>query len=117
MRQSERWQLGGQGPKAYEQYLVPVLFAPYATVLVGQAALQPDEWVLDAACGPGIVARTIPPQGVDGGKQFGSHAVFDAQTLMCWRWCHGTLRRMESYPISQMTEDLLHEASGAYRCV
>ena len=61
MAPSERWQLGGQGPKAYEQYLVPVLFTPWATFLVGQAALQPGERVLDAACGTGIVARMVAP--------------------------------------------------------
>ena len=61
MAQLERWQVGGQGPEAYEQYLVPVLFAPWATVLVGQAALQPGEGVLDAACGTGIVVRMIAP--------------------------------------------------------
>ena len=51
MAQVERWQLGEQGPEAYEQHLVPVRFAPWAVFLVAQAALQPGERVLDAACG------------------------------------------------------------------
>lgn len=61
MAQVERWQLGEQGPEAYERHLVPVLFAPWAVFLVAQAALQPGERVLDAACGTGIVARLAAP--------------------------------------------------------
>ncbi len=50
-----------QLPQAYEQCLVPVLCAPRAVFLVAQGALQPGERVLDAVCGTGIVARTLPP--------------------------------------------------------
>lgn len=57
MSQTERWQLDGQGPESYQQHMVPALFAPWAASLVAQAALQPGEQVLDAACGTGIVAR------------------------------------------------------------
>jgi SAM-dependent methyltransferase len=47
----------GSGPEAYEHYLVPAIFAPWATVLLELAGLQPGENMLDAACGTGIVAR------------------------------------------------------------
>ena len=43
--------------EAYERYLVPALFAPWAEDLLRRAAPQPGERVLDVACGTGIVAR------------------------------------------------------------
>ena len=52
----ERWQMTGSGPEAYERHLVPAIFAPWATVLLELARLQPGERVLDAACGTGVVA-------------------------------------------------------------
>ena len=61
MAQPERWQLSGQGPEFYERSIVPALFATYAASLIAQAALQPGERVLDAACGTGIVARMAAP--------------------------------------------------------
>jgi SAM-dependent methyltransferase len=53
----ERWQMAGNAPEVYEEHLVPGLFAPWAAMLVEQAALQPGERVLDVACGTGVVAR------------------------------------------------------------
>jgi SAM-dependent methyltransferase len=57
MPPEERWQMTGSGPEAYEHHLVPAIFAPWATVLLELARLQPGERVLDAACGTGVVAR------------------------------------------------------------
>lgn len=57
MAQQEQWQLGGNAPEMYEQYLVPMVFAPLASLLLELAALQPGERVLDVACGTGVVAR------------------------------------------------------------
>ena len=44
------------GAEIYERGLVPAVFAPWAAILIEQAALQPGERVLDVACGTGIVA-------------------------------------------------------------
>lgn len=41
----------------YERYLAPVLFEPWAADLVARAAPQPDERILDVACGTGVVTR------------------------------------------------------------
>ena len=41
----------------YERYFVPSIGRPVAVDLVEDAALHPDERVLDVACGTGIVAR------------------------------------------------------------
>jgi ubiquinone/menaquinone biosynthesis C-methylase UbiE len=60
--QRERWQLSDHGPKAYERYLVPALFTPWAVDLLARVALQPRERVLDVACGTGIVARLAAQQ-------------------------------------------------------
>jgi len=45
--------------ESYESYMVPTLFAPWASQLVQSADPQPGERVLDLACGTGIVARQV----------------------------------------------------------
>lgn len=45
--------------ETYESYMVPVLFAPWASVLIQRANPRPGERVLDVACGTGIVARRV----------------------------------------------------------
>lgn len=63
----EGWHLEQSVPHAYESYLVPALFAPWAERLVQLAAPQPGERVLDIACGTGIVARCAAAAvGADG---------------------------------------------------
>ncbi len=49
MDQHERWQLRGNAAEAYERYLVPTLFTPWAVDLIVRAAPQPRERVLDVA--------------------------------------------------------------------
>lgn len=51
------WQLDQNGPEAYEQYLVPPMFSPWADRLIDQVSLTGEERVLDVGCGTGIVAR------------------------------------------------------------
>jgi len=43
----------------YEKVMVPAVFAPFANVLIDLARPKPGENVLDAACGTGVVARTV----------------------------------------------------------
>ena len=47
--------------ESYERFMVPSLFAPWATYLVERANPQLGEHVLDIACGTGIVARNVAP--------------------------------------------------------
>lgn len=54
--------------EAYEQYMVPAMFGPWATILVSSASPQPGERVLDLACGTGVVARRIAPQVAPDGQ-------------------------------------------------
>jgi len=44
-------------PKAYDEYLVPRLFEPWAKRLLDEVKLKSGEIVLDIATGPGTVAR------------------------------------------------------------
>ncbi len=59
MDQQEQRQLRGTEAEIYERWLVPAVFAPWAAILIEQAALQPGERVLDVASGTGIVARLV----------------------------------------------------------
>lgn len=45
--------------ESYERYMVPSLFAPWASYLIQRAHPQRREHVLDVACGTGIVARNV----------------------------------------------------------
>jgi SAM-dependent methyltransferase len=44
-------------PDAYERYLVPALFEPWAEVLLDTVVIAPGSRVLDIASGTGVVAR------------------------------------------------------------
>ncbi len=53
--------------ETYEQYFVPAMFLPWATILLQHAAPKSGERVLDVACGTGIVSRQAAPLvGADG---------------------------------------------------
>jgi SAM-dependent methyltransferase len=59
MSQQEQRHLRETRVEIYEHWLVPAIFAPWAAILIEQAALQPGERVLDVACGTGVVARLV----------------------------------------------------------
>jgi ubiquinone/menaquinone biosynthesis C-methylase UbiE len=69
--QQEQQPLQGTGAEIYECGLVPAIFAPWATILIEQAALQPGERVLDVACGTGVVARQAAQHVGPSGKVIG----------------------------------------------
>jgi SAM-dependent methyltransferase len=56
------WRLEGDAAEAYERYLVPAFFGPFADRLVELAAPRASDRALDVACGTGIVARRIAPR-------------------------------------------------------
>ena len=65
------WQLDQNAPEAYEQYLVPAIFVPWAEGLVDRADVRDGDDVLDVACGTGIVARTAASRVGDTGSVVG----------------------------------------------
>ena len=58
----------GSIPKLYEQYLVPLIFQPYADDLAARVARAPGARVLEIAAGTGVVTRAMGarlPPGVE----------------------------------------------------
>jgi ubiquinone/menaquinone biosynthesis C-methylase UbiE len=53
------FQLTGAAAQAYEDQKVPAMFGPLAQATLAHHEVNPDDVVLDVACGTGIVARTI----------------------------------------------------------
>jgi 2-polyprenyl-3-methyl-5-hydroxy-6-metoxy-1,4-benzoquinol methylase len=62
-----QFQLSGKAAENYEKIPARYILGPWATGLVEAADIQPDENVLDVACGTGLVTRTaaakLGPQG------------------------------------------------------
>jgi len=52
----------GSIPRLYEQYLVPLIFAPYADDLAARVAARTPSRVLEVAAGTGVVARALATQ-------------------------------------------------------
>ena len=53
------WRLCGDGPEAYERYIVPAFSGAWARDMVARAGIQNGERILDLGCGTGIVARQV----------------------------------------------------------
>ena len=52
----------GSIPRLYEDYFVPLIFAPYATDLAGRVAARRPTRVLEIAAGTGVVTRALAAQ-------------------------------------------------------
>jgi SAM-dependent methyltransferase len=59
MTTTERFQLSIEAAERYEAAFVPAIFAEWAPLLADCAGIEPGQEVLDAACGTGVVARTV----------------------------------------------------------
>ena len=57
MGEKSGWQLCGDGPQAYEKYIVPAFSGAWARDIVERAAVKKGDSVLDLGCGTGLVAR------------------------------------------------------------
>jgi SAM-dependent methyltransferase len=57
--------------RAYEDFLVPALFEPWASRLASSAGLGPGDRVLDVACGTGVLAREAARRVSPGGSIVG----------------------------------------------
>jgi len=56
---AEHVQFSGSIPAAYDRYLGPVLFQPYAEDLAGRLQVGEEGSVLELACGTGITTRVL----------------------------------------------------------
>ncbi len=70
-RRSTGWQLEQNASEAYEQYLVPPIFASWADQLVDTVDVREGDRVLDVACGTGIVARRAASRAGPSGSVVG----------------------------------------------
>jgi ubiquinone/menaquinone biosynthesis C-methylase UbiE len=50
---------GGSAPSAYQDFLVPAMFDPFAPVVAERAGVAPGMRVLDVACGTGALSREL----------------------------------------------------------
>ena len=67
----ETFQLSLEAAERYEAAFVPAIFAEWAPRLVQIAGVGPGQEVLDAACGTGIVARTVAERLAGSGRVVG----------------------------------------------
>ena len=56
---ASRFQLSADAARTYESQKVPAMFAPLAAATVENIAIEPDDTVLDVACGTGVILRAI----------------------------------------------------------
>src|SRR5215212_2798457 len=52
-------QFAGSIPAAYDRYLGPMFFQPYAEDIAARLDVAPNSSVLELACGTGIVTRVL----------------------------------------------------------
>jgi ubiquinone/menaquinone biosynthesis C-methylase UbiE len=55
-------------PRAYDEFFVPRLFEPWASLLLDEIRLRPGDCVFDVATGPGTVARLAARRVGPGGR-------------------------------------------------
>lgn len=67
----ETFQLSIDAAESYEAKFVPALFGEWAPYLVDVAGVEPDQSVLDVACGTGVVAREAADRIVGRGRVVG----------------------------------------------
>lgn len=67
----QTWQISGNSPAAYEEYLVPGFFKPWAETLTAYTSPTSGSEILDVACGTGIVARTVASTVKNGARVIG----------------------------------------------
>jgi SAM-dependent methyltransferase len=71
MDESDTGQITQGAAMVYEEFFVPALFQPWAIRVVNAADVQPNQHVLDVACGTGIVARTASERAGPNGTVIG----------------------------------------------
>src|SRR6476620_1916117 len=77
---------GGRGPAAYQSFMVPAMFEPFAASMVVHAGSAPGARVPDVACGTGALtraaARAAGPDGAVSGLDHGDPTIEVARTIV-----------------------------------
>ncbi len=73
MAETEVWQVSTDAAEAYEASFVPAIFAAWAPRVLAAANVGLGDYVLDVACGTGILARHAQPLVSPGGVVTGLH--------------------------------------------
>lgn len=103
------WTLSGDGPEAYERYIVPAFSGAWAQDMVNRARLQGGDRVLDLGCGTGIVSRhvwkamgeSVCTSGMDANEAVLQKArALSPERTVPIEWNHG---HAESLPYSNAT--------------
>jgi RNA polymerase nonessential primary-like sigma factor len=68
----DTFQISVEAAELYEARFVPAIFAEWAPLLADLAGVRPGQEVLDAACGTGIVARTVADRLAGSGRVVGT---------------------------------------------
>lgn len=71
MTTTEDFQVSLEAAEQYEARFVPAMFAEWAPLLADAAGVHEGQVVLDAACGTGVVARTVAERLGAGGRVIG----------------------------------------------
>lgn len=98
----------GSQSRAYEEFLVPAIFGPFAHALLGAVDVQPGNRVLDIACGTGIVARlaaaAVGPTGRVVGVDLNPQMLEVARSLAPIEWIKASA---DSIPLPAGSFDLV----------
>ncbi len=59
MGESERGQVSSDAAKVYEEFYLPALFAEWTPRVIDAAGIQRGQWVVDVACGTGVLTQAV----------------------------------------------------------
>ncbi len=71
MTATEKVRAGRSPAEVYDEFFVPALFQPWTRVVVDAAGIEPNQGVLDVACGTGVLACAVADRVGSGGSVVG----------------------------------------------